>query len=96
MERQSARDPGDVGASVGVREAFQKQHLVVIEHPELSVLAQRRLHLLHRRQCGLSQPKGERPARRQFPQPHPDSGAAILVPFEQTGGDETRDQSVCG
>ncbi len=54
MERQPARDLGDVGARVGVREALQKQHLVVVEHPELGVLPQRRLHLFHRGQRGLS------------------------------------------
>ena len=91
VQRQPPRDARHVRARLRSAQPFQEQRLVLLQDRELRVLADARLHPLHRRHRELAQAQRVGRAGGELPQPQPDPHATVVVALEQPGVDEVAD-----
>ena len=96
VQRQPPGDARHVRAGAGAAQSLEEQRLVLLEDRELRVLADARLHALHRGHRELAQPQRVRRAGGELPQAQADAHAPVVVALEQPGLDQVADDAVRG
>ncbi len=74
-------------------QAFDKEHVVAVEHTEMDVVADDRMHVLHERQRGVAQRQRRRRAGGELPHAHPDADLAVRSSCQETVIDELIDEA---
>lgn len=73
-------------------QTLDKEYLLPLEDPELRVLTEHRVEVLHKRQGGLTQTPCRGRPRGQLPHPNTDAQSTVRGPLQQAEDDQLLDQ----